>query len=124
MWFKVQEDGLHSTDPDWLKNQWAATPLMVEPNSGVDYTIPKCLQPGFYLVRHELIALHGAYNEHGAQFYPSCHQLKVEGSGETVPGKESLVAFPGGYGSKDPGILYSQYNQLPYSLPGPALFKC
>lgn len=124
VWFKVQEDGLHSTDPDWLKNVWAATPLMFEPNKGVDYTIPACLKPGFYLVRHELIALHGAYQENGAQFYPSCHQLRVEGKGKTVPGGKNLISFPGGYGSKDAGILYDQYNQKPYTPPGPALFKC
>jgi hypothetical protein len=70
VWFKIAEDGLHSTDPDWLQNVWAATSLMTYPNEGVDYTIPKCLAPGFYLVRHELIALHGAWAEGGAQFYP------------------------------------------------------
>jgi hypothetical protein len=27
-------------------------------NDGYNYTIPPCLAPGHYLVRHELIALH------------------------------------------------------------------
>lgn len=70
VWFKIAEDGLHKTDPDWLKAEWAVTPLMKNPNSGTNYTIPKCLEPGFYLVRHELLALHSAWAENGAQFYP------------------------------------------------------
>ncbi|KAF2472443.1 family 61 glycosyl hydrolase [Lindgomyces ingoldianus] len=123
VWFKIAEDGLHSTNADWLKNQWADTPLMTYPNEGVNYVIPSCLKPGYYLVRHEIIALHGAYKEGGAQFYPGCHQLKISGSGMTVPSL-GLVSFPGAYNSKDPGILYSQYNELPYTIPGPAVFKC
>ena len=95
---------------------------MIEPNSGVDYTIPSCLKPGYYLVRHEIIALHSAYNEGGAQFYPSCHQLEVSGMGNTVP--KDLVSFPGAYLKEDPGLLYSLYNQLPYTIPGPAVFAC
>ncbi|KAF2686806.1 lytic polysaccharide monooxygenase [Lentithecium fluviatile CBS 122367] len=123
IWFKIAEDGLHSTDPDWLKNVWADTHLMIYPNGGVNYTIPSCLKPGYYIVRHEIIALHSAYNEGGAQFYPSCHQLKVSGKGATVP-REGLVGFPGAYKKDEPGVLYSQYSQLPYTMPGPQLFKC
>jgi hypothetical protein len=36
----------------------------------VTYTVPKCIAPGYYLVRHEIIALHSAYTYPGAQFYP------------------------------------------------------
>jgi hypothetical protein len=95
---------------------------MLEPNEGVNYTIPSCLKPGYYLVRHEIIALHNAYKAGGAQFYPSCHQLQVSGEGNTVP--EELVSFPGTYGEDDAGVLYSQYNQLPYTMPGPNVFQC
>jgi hypothetical protein len=122
-WFKVAEDGLHSTDPEWLNNVWAVTPLINTPNTGVNYTIPACLKPGYYLVRHEIIALHSAYSEGSAQFYPGCHQLQVSGSGTKVPA-EGLVSFPGGYDSKDGGLIFSIYNQLPYTIPGPAVFKC
>jgi len=34
-------------------------------------TIPKCIAPGQYLLRGELIALHGAGSYPGAQFYVS-----------------------------------------------------
>ena len=124
VWFKVAEDGLHSTNPDWLKNVWAVTPLLTYPNGGITYKIPACLSPGYYLVRHEIIALHGAYNVGGAQFYPGCHQLQVSGGGSTKVGKDYLVSFPGAYREDDPGILYSQYNELPYTIPGPKLFTC
>ena len=61
-------------------------------------------------MRHEIIALHSAYNEGGVQFYPGCHQLEVTGDGSTVP-TAGLVSFPGAYDSKDAGLVYSIYNQ-------------
>lgn len=88
----------------------------------VSYTIPECLEPGSYLVRHEIIALHAAYSEGGAQFYPGCHQVEVTGSGSTAP--TDLVAFPGAYAADDAGILYDPYKATEYTLPGPALFSC
>jgi hypothetical protein len=79
------------------------------------YTIPSCLKKGFYLVRHEIIALHAAWQYPGAQFYPGCHQLNVTGGGSTVP--SSLVAFPGAYKGTDAGITYDAYK-------GEFLFPC
>jgi hypothetical protein len=89
-------------------------------NSGVKYTIPSCLKPGYYLVRHETIALHASYSYPGAQFYPGCHQLKVSGSGSTVP--SSLVSFPGAYAASDPGITYDAYKGM-FSPFTPGRFK-
>ncbi|KAF2745332.1 lytic polysaccharide monooxygenase [Sporormia fimetaria CBS 119925] len=123
VWFKIAEDGLRSTDADWLKNVWGDTVLMTAPNKGIDYKIPECLAPGYYLVRHEIIALHNAWSVSGAQFYPGCHQLQVSGSGSKVV-KEGLVSFPGAYKADDPGVFYDQYSQKPYSIPGPKVFKC
>ncbi|KAH9229621.1 lytic polysaccharide monooxygenase, partial [Colletotrichum gloeosporioides 23] len=117
VWFKVQEDGREGTS-----NTWGATPLMKAGNSGVKYTIPECLAPGHYLVRHEIIALHASYQYPGAQFYPGCHQLEVTGSGSTSP--SDLVAFPGAYKAADPGITYDAYKAQEYTIPGPALFSC
>ena len=71
------------------------------------YTIPSCLKAGYYLVRHEIVALHSAYAYPGAQFYPGCHQLKVTSSGSTTP--SGLVAFPGAYVGSDAGITYDAY---------------
>ncbi|KAF0320914.1 hypothetical protein GQ607_011816 [Colletotrichum asianum] len=117
VWFKVQEDGREGTS-----NTWGATPLMKAGNSGVKYTIPECLAPGHYLVRHEIIALQASYEYPGAQFYPGCHQLEVTGSGSTSP--SDLVAFPGAYKAADPGITYDAYKAQEYTIPGPALFSC
>ncbi|SPO01604.1 related to cel1 protein precursor [Cephalotrichum gorgonifer] len=117
VWFKIQEEGR-----DGASNTWGATSLMTEPNDGVQYTIPECLTPGFYLVRHELIALHASFQYPGAQFYPGCHQLEVTGSGNTVP--SDLVSFPGAYSPEDPGITYDAYSATEYIIPGPAVFSC
>ena len=80
---------------------------MVAPTT-YSYTIPSCLKSGFYLVRHEIIALHAAYSYPGAQFYPGCHQLSVTGSGTKQP-STNLVAFPGAYKGSDAGITYDAY---------------
>ena len=42
------------------------------------------------------IALHGAFEPNGAQFYPSCIQIEVTGSGSALP-TSGLVSFPGAY---------------------------
>ena len=83
---------------------------MSAPSPGYDYTIPPCLAPGFYLVRHEVIALHSAWAEGEAQFYPSCHQLRVTGTG-TVNPTEGLVSFPGAYKADDVGIFLNVWGR-------------
>ncbi|SPQ25383.1 4b995c13-42eb-402d-8abb-d06c02696cf3 [Thermothielavioides terrestris] len=117
VWFKIKEGGRDGTS-----NTWADTPLMTAPTS-YTYTIPSCLKKGYYLVRHEIIALHAAYTYPGAQFYPGCHQLNVTGGGSTVP-SSGLVAFPGAYKGSDPGITYDAYKAQTYQIPGPAVFTC
>ncbi|OHW99692.1 cellulose-growth-specific protein [Colletotrichum incanum] len=117
VWFKIQEEGREGTT-----NNWGATPLMKAGNSGVKYTIPECIAPGQYLVRHEIIALHAAYSYPGAQFYPGCHQIEVTGSGSTSP--SDLVAFPGAYKGTDAGITFDAYKAQEYTIPGPAVFSC
>ncbi|KKY35839.1 putative glycoside hydrolase family 61 protein [Diaporthe ampelina] len=102
VWFKIAEGGRSGTS-----NTWADSSLMVAGNAGVKYTIPSCLKAGYYLVRHEIIALHSAYAYPGAQFYPGCHQLQVTGGGSTTP--SNLVAFPGAYKGSDAGITYDAY---------------
>ncbi|KAF7552159.1 hypothetical protein G7Z17_g4497 [Cylindrodendrum hubeiense] len=117
VWFKIQEDGRDGTS-----DTWGATSLMEDDNAGVDYTIPSCIKAGYYLVRHEIIALHAAYQYPGAQFYPGCHQLKVTGGGSTEP--TDLVSFPGAYSATDAGITYDAYKAAKYEIPGPSVFTC
>ncbi|KAL9076489.1 MAG: hypothetical protein Q9157_003617 [Trypethelium eluteriae] len=117
VWFKIAQAGRTGTS-----DTWGDTPLMTSGNAGDQYTIPKCLKAGYYLVRQEIIALHSAYTYPGAQFYPGCHQLQVTGGGSTVP--SNLVALPGAYAGSDPGITYDAYQATTYTVPGPAVFAC
>lgn len=55
------------------------------------------------MVRHEIVALHIAESLGGAEFYPSCTQVKLGGNGSGTV--QDTVKFPGAYSDKDPGIL-------------------
>ncbi|KAF2465229.1 glycoside hydrolase [Lindgomyces ingoldianus] len=115
-WFKIYEDGLDS------KGQWAVTRLYN--NKGkVNFTLPSCVQSGQYLLRAELIALHGAASYPGAQLYMECAQINVTGGGSANP---PTVSFPGAYKGTDPGIKFQLFYPTPttYTIPGPTAFKC
>lgn len=73
----------------------------------VGVTIPKNTPSGDYLLRIEHIALHGASQVNGAQFYISCAQITVTGGGSGTPAP--LVSFPGAYKNTDPGIKVNIY---------------
>ena len=118
VWFKVHHAGRVGTS-----NVWASSPLEVDATRTYTYTIPSCLAAGSYIVRHEVLGLHAAFELNKAQFYPSCHQIKITGSG-TSTGPASKVAFPGAYKNTDPGILYDMYKATTYTIPGPAVFTC
>ena len=105
-WTKIAHDGLSGT-------QWAVDKLIA--NKGKhSVTIPSNLKAGNYLFRAEIIGLHEAetnYNSNsarGAQFYPSCSQIKVTGSGTKSP--PGGVNFPGTYAATDAGILFNIYS--------------
>ncbi|CAI6279713.1 unnamed protein product [Periconia digitata] len=87
----------------------------------VEFTIPKNVPSGKYLVRVESIALHQAQSVGGAQMYLSCAQVEVTGGGNGTPGP--LVAFPGAYSANDPGLMWSYYPiATSYKAPGPAVW--
>ncbi|PVI02477.1 lytic polysaccharide monooxygenase [Periconia macrospinosa] len=119
VWFKVgsisavkQGNGALTSD----EKTWPAY------NKGsVEFTIPKNVPSGKYLVRVESIALHQAQSVGGAQMYLSCAQVEVTGGGNGTPGP--LVAFPGAYQANDPGLLWSYYPlATSYKAPGPAVW--
>lgn len=112
VWFKIAESGLI----DKATDEWAVDSLEVAGNAGYTYTIPECLASGYYLVRHEIIAVFVANTYPGVQIYPGCHQLEVTSSGSTTV--SDLVSFPGAYSSTDPGIVWDS-SESTYPIPGP-----
>ncbi|KAJ4323661.1 hypothetical protein N0V94_001720 [Neodidymelliopsis sp. IMI 364377] len=116
-WTKISQKGLitpggsgtWATD-DLIKNKFASST-----------TIPKNLKAGNYVIRHEIIALHGAGSDNGAQLYPQCLNLKVTGSGTAAP--SGGVAGTSLYKRTDAGILFNLYNNpTSYPFPGPAVW--
>ncbi|KAI0792612.1 endoglucanase-4 [Abortiporus biennis] len=103
-WFKIQQES-------YSNGIWASDALA---NNNHSYTvnIPSSIAPGEYLLRHEILALHGATNIGGAQvspfFYPGewNEALTVTGGGSKTP---SGLAFPGAYSPTDPGIHFNPY---------------
>ncbi|KAK6501261.1 hypothetical protein TWF481_009102 [Arthrobotrys musiformis] len=98
-WFKVASEGLSG-------GKWGVDTVIQ--NGGWWYAnLPSCLAPGDYLARAELIALHSAYSSQGVQFYTSCAQIRVSGSGSWTG--SNFLSFPGSYSQSDPGILINIY---------------
>jgi cellulase len=120
IWTKIAEDGYDGSE-------WAVTKL-IKNKGKATFTLPSALKAGKYLVRQEIIAHHesnDAYNANparGAQFYPSCAQIEVTGSGTAVP--DEKFDFNKGYTYSDKGIVFDIYNfSGSYSIPGPAVWK-
>ncbi len=95
-WFKIYEDGFDTGNKLWGVDR------MVSNNGWAYFEFPHCIAPGQYLLRGEIIALHSAKSTGAAQFYQSCAQIKVTGSGSFSPGQ--TVNFPGAYKAEDQGI--------------------
>lgn len=96
-WFKIAQK---TYDGEWPSDKLA--------KNGFTHNvrIPANIAPGDYILRHEQLALHGASNSMGAQFYPVCIQLTVTGGGSLNP---SGLSFPGTYKQNDKGILFNPY---------------
>lgn len=114
-WFKVYE--LTTSDITAEGLQWATSV-----GGGINnftFTLPEDLPSGEYLMRGEHIALHGAQEKGGAQFYIGCAQLSVTGSGAGSP--SPTVKIPGVYDGSEDGIVINLYYPAPtsYTAPGP-----
>jgi hypothetical protein len=112
-WFKIDQVGRQDN------GSWVQQDLM---NGGVaNVSLPSNIAPGNYLIRHEIIALHLATSLGGAEFYPSCSQLTVGGTGTGAPTSSELVSLPGAYSDNDPGIFDPNVfdTNAPYTFPGP-----
>ncbi|KAK6541852.1 hypothetical protein TWF694_007630 [Orbilia ellipsospora] len=111
-WFKIDEAGL-------INGVWA-TDILMKQNKMWTIQLPKQIKNGQYLMRHEMIALHLAYNRNGAQFYPSCSNIQITGgTGQANP---PTVKFPQAYKTDDPSILLNIQGITSYRIPGPAVY--
>ncbi|KAK2464404.1 hypothetical protein APHAL10511_003552 [Amanita phalloides] len=114
-WFLIDEQGRYPN------GTWAQASL----NQGAMATvkIPSNLKAGNYMFRQELIALQLGVSVGGAEFYPSCSQLRVGGSQAGQPQQSDLVSLPGAYSDTAPGIydpnVYDPGSK--YTFPGPPL---
>ncbi|KAF2182583.1 lytic polysaccharide monooxygenase [Zopfia rhizophila CBS 207.26] len=124
-WFKIGEKGLlYGTilEGMWFQHEfgvWGGAPSLWTEN------IPKDLEPGNYLIRHEIISLHSANKP---QWYPECAHLEVKGSGTKFPGKEFMAKIPGVYSMNQPEINIDIYslevaNKTTYKVPGPPVWS-
>ncbi|KAK3316754.1 family 61 glycosyl hydrolase [Apodospora peruviana] len=116
-WFKIQEGG-------YSNGKWA-TNVVIDNKGNQVIPIPSCIANGQYLLRAEMVALHGARSSQGAQLYMECAQIEVTGGTGTATPK--TYSIPGIYKANDPGLLidiYSQKANFQYVIPGPPLFTC
>ncbi|KAI2619479.1 endoglucanase-4 [Hypomontagnella submonticulosa] len=113
-WSKISQASIVSG------NTWA-TDTLIASNFTSSTTIPRNLKAGDYVIRHEIIALHGATNDNGAQAYPQCLNLRVSGSGKVAP--TSGVPGTSLYKRTDSGIMFNVYGSATsYPYPGPQLW--
>ncbi|KAF2671155.1 glycoside hydrolase [Microthyrium microscopicum] len=114
VWVKIDQAGYDTK----LNPPWASDRLGRQ-NATWTTTIPKSLAPGDYLLRHEILGLHVAGKRMGAQFYPTCVQIKLTSSGTANP---KGIALPGAYQPDDKGILVELWRvnqgQVQYTPPG------
>jgi len=128
--FKIWERGF-----DVTKDKWA-NQIAVDNGHTFTVQLPSDIKAGTYVLRTELIALHGnmknlnTTNLAGPQFYPYCINIEVLGSGNAQP---EGVTFPGAYKLTDYGIAFSPYmtygdvesgieQNSKYRTPGPPLY--
>jgi len=120
IWSKLQHSGFEG-------GEWA-TIKMRAAGGDAEFTLPKRLAPGQYLIRQELLALHMADSrgdlepDRGAETYPSCVQVEVTGSGDAVPDQD--FDFNRGYKYDDPGWFFNIYigKNAEYKPPGPKVW--
>lgn len=76
--------------------------------------LPSDIAPGTYVLRAELIALHGNHNELRSanlkgeiQFYPYCFNIEIRGSGTATP---EGVTFPGAYEKNSTSFTFPPFS--------------
>jgi hypothetical protein len=119
--FKIDEKGMKSKSPAPGTPGKFATDEVLTNGFGWMVQIPKNVKAGFYVLRHEFIALHSAHQKGGAQNYPQCFNLEITGSGTDQP---EGVLGTSLYNAEDPGIDFNVYQDFgEYKIPGPPVIK-
>lgn len=86
---------------------WANEKIIQNNNQDGPITIPSDIQPGLYILRTELLSLHGNGQKNNPglkglpQFYTHCYNIQITGEGTAKP---EGVKFPGGYPKSDAGV--------------------
>ncbi|KAL3456833.1 glycosyl hydrolase family 61-domain-containing protein [Aspergillus heterothallicus] len=116
--FKI--DGVGLVDDSAVPGIWGDDQLIDNNNSWM-VQIPESIAPGNYVLRHEIIALHSAGEEGGAQNYPQCFNLIITGSGSDQPEGTLGTEL---YTLDEAGILVNIYASIDsYEVPGPTLYS-
>lgn len=120
IWTKIAEAGYDSSTQTWAVDD------LIAAGGKVDFTLPSNIKAGKYMIRQEIIALHesdtcyATAGSRGAQFYPSCVQFEVTGSGSATP--DQAFDFNANYSCALPGIEFNLYGSFTsYEIPGPAV---
>ena len=137
-WFKIDQVGQRQNDSSqWVQGDLCTchhhrfhpsrgfwqVPVTVNGNT-TSVQLPQNLAAGDYLLRHEIIALHLGNEPGGAEFYPSCSQLRISTSNrtDTLAVQPILtVSLPGAYSDNDPGIFVPTVRSRFYILPAHSL---
>ncbi|KAJ4342359.1 hypothetical protein N0V95_006954 [Ascochyta clinopodiicola] len=118
-WFKIDEQ-------DQVDGKWA-NEIMGAANMTHEFKLPTGLASGEYLLRSEMLALHGAQTVGGAQFYIGCAQLKITGTG-SKGACGPTISLPGAYKAEDPNIyipnVYNGFDASTYTAPGGPVASC
>jgi cellulase len=118
-WFKIDE--LDQVDGKW------ANEIMQADNMTHEFKLPTGLASGEYLLRSEMLALHGAQTVGGAQFYIGCAQLKITGTG-SKGACGPTISLPGAYKAEDDNIyipnVYNGFDASTYTAPGGPVASC
>lgn len=86
---------------------WANEKIIQNNNQDGPIKIPSDIKPGLYILRTELLSLHGNGQTRNPglkglpQFYTHCFNIQITGEGNATP---EGVSFPGGYPKNDAGV--------------------
>jgi len=100
--FKIKGDGYDNKQKKWANEE------VLDSNRTDIIKLPSDIKSGTYVLRTELLALHGnnpmlPASFGGPQFYTHCFNVDITGNGTVEP---EGVNFPGAYQPKDPGVKF------------------